>query len=169
MHSCRASVLLGWGSCGGILQITGVLWWTDTGSLIRPGREGEERELPFMWEQQDSTGLCFGMGGEPVKSRQVRISWQTSVGGTVVAVCYRVPDQEEDEAFRQLEKNSCSQAQVLMGNFNHLWSAGRASQQGTWNPGGFWSSGVATGNLKQVIEQLERWDTLLDLILTKKN
>jgi len=42
-------------------------------------------------------------------SQWVRISWQTNVGGVVVAVCYRVPDEEEVDAFfRQLEEASCS-------------------------------------------------------------
>lgn len=42
------------------------------------------------------------------------------MGDTVVAVCYRLPDQEQAaEAFRQLEETSHSQAMVLMGILNY--------------------------------------------------
>ena len=61
------------------------------------------------------------MEGEQVESLWVKIKGQPNMGDTVVGVCYRPPDQEEevDEAFyRQLEVASQSQALVLVGDFN---------------------------------------------------
>ena len=49
------------------------------------------------------------------------VSEQSNMGD-VVGVSYRLPDQEEvvDEAFFiELEEVSCSQALMLMGNYNH--------------------------------------------------
>ena len=53
----------------------------------------------------------------------VKIKDWSSKGHLVAGVCYKPPDQEEagDEAFLlQLQEVLCSQALVLMGDFNHL-------------------------------------------------
>ena len=62
-----------------------------------------------------------------------KIKGQPKMGDTVVGVCYRPPDQEEevDEAFyRQLEVALQTQALVLMGDFSHpdiCWKTNMAS------------------------------------------
>lgn len=101
--------------------------------------------------------LCCGMTDEPLQSQWVRISWQSSVGGTVVAVCYRMSDEEQvDETFfSQLEEALCSQAHVHMGRFNHpgiCWKSTTTGHMkskrfleiraGDWQPkAGYWAAG----------------------------
>ena len=52
----------------------------------------------------------------------MKIKDRSSKGHLVGGVCYRPPDQEEavGEAFLLQLQVSCSQALVLMGDFNHL-------------------------------------------------
>ena len=43
------------------------------------------------------------------------------MGVVVVSICYRPPDQKDDDKvfFQKLEEALCSQAMVLMKDFNH--------------------------------------------------
>ena len=62
------------------------------------------------------------MDEESTESLWVRIKGRAGTGDIIVGVCYRPPDQEDqaDEAlYRQIGAASCSQALVLMGDFNH--------------------------------------------------
>lgn len=59
--SCGATISLASGKDAGIAHRTGVLWWMDTGSLGMTGQEGEEGELPFVWEKSE---------GAPTSGRQ---------------------------------------------------------------------------------------------------
>lgn len=62
-------------------------------------QEGKERELPFnVGEQQGCLGLCPGMDNEPAESLWAKMGGQASTGHVVVCVCYRVSDQDVDEA-----------------------------------------------------------------------
>lgn len=47
--------------------------------------------------------LCLGLGDVLAGNLLVGIIGQTNVGNVVVGVHYRLPDQEVDEACRQLE------------------------------------------------------------------
>ena len=64
----------------------------------------------------------------------VRIKEQAGMGDTVVGICYRPPDQDEEveEAFyRQLIAASQLHALVIMGDFKYpdiCWKAYSASQ-----------------------------------------
>ncbi|GAB0206445.1 hypothetical protein GRJ2_003110100 [Grus japonensis] len=60
---------------------------------------------------------------EQVESLWVRIRDRGNKGNLVVGVYYRPPDQGEpiDKAFLlQLQEASCSQALILLGDFDHL-------------------------------------------------
>ena len=99
---------------------TGVLQWTDTGSLRkdRPGQGGEG--VPFYVRKQwECVELCLGMDNEPAGTLWVSISVQTNMGSTVVGVCYRLLNQEEVEYeafFRHQEEALCLQAVVFTGD-----------------------------------------------------
>ena len=70
----------------------------------------------------DCEELCLRNSHDQVESLWVKIKDQSSKGHLVVGVCYRPPDQGEPvgEAFLlQLQEVLCSQALVLMGDFNH--------------------------------------------------
>lgn len=55
-----------------------------------------------------------------VKSVWSKINRQTHMGVVVVSIFYRLPDQKDEEVFFQkLEEALCSQALVLMKDFNH--------------------------------------------------
>ena len=74
----------------------------------RLGRQGEGVAL-CVREQLECTGLCLGTGWEPVESLWVKISGQANTGAVVVGIiCYRLPDQEVDEAFFKELKESSS-------------------------------------------------------------
>ena len=115
----------------GLVAIT-EMWWDSShdwnavmdGCTLfrkdRPTRRGGGVAL-YMREQLECIELCLG-ADEGVESLWVRIKGQPHMGDVIVGVYYRPPDQEEevDEAFyRQLQAASQSQAQVLMGDFNH--------------------------------------------------
>lgn len=52
-------------------------------------------------------GLCLEAGDESAEGCLVKIRGQTNVDDVMVGVCYRLPDQDIDEAFlRQLEGTS---------------------------------------------------------------
>ncbi|XP_048786380.1 uncharacterized protein LOC125686444 [Lagopus muta] len=86
-----------------------------------PARRGGGVAL-YVREQLECIELHLGESGVAVESLWVRIKGRAGMADTVVGVCYRPPDQEEevDEAFhKQLEAASRSQALVLMGDFNY--------------------------------------------------
>lgn len=92
MPSCRATICLASQRHGGTAHATGVLQRMGTGSVGRPGQEGEARELPFTREPQEHVELCHAMDDEPAKSLWVRIRGQANV---VLSVSYKPTDQEE--------------------------------------------------------------------------
>ncbi|GAB0209553.1 hypothetical protein GRJ2_003421000 [Grus japonensis] len=85
----------------------------------RQGRQGGGVAL-YINDQLECMDLHLGMDEELTKSLWVRIKGRA--GDIIVGVCYRPPDQgdQADEAlYRQIGAASCSQALVLMGDFNH--------------------------------------------------
>lgn len=50
-----------------------------------------------------SLELCLGMVVEPMESLWVKFEEQIALGNILVSVCCGTPDQEEDEAFKQLK------------------------------------------------------------------
>ena len=91
------------------------------------------------------------------------------MGNVVVGVCCRLPDQKEvvDEAFRQLEEASHSQAVVLVGDFNHLDICQRGNTVGH-KPSRRLLEHIDDHFLTQRIEELMTGDILLDLITYKQ-
>ena len=62
-------------------RMTGVLEWSDIGSLGRTGWEDEDRELPFyVREQLECMQLCLGREEEPAESLWVRMKERTGKG-----------------------------------------------------------------------------------------
>ncbi|GAB0205858.1 hypothetical protein GRJ2_003051400 [Grus japonensis] len=124
----------------------------------------------YVSDQLECMELCLGMDEEPTESLWVRIKGRAGTGDTIVGVCYGPPDQEDrmDEAlYRQMGAASCSQALVLMGDFNHpniCW---------TDNIGGHKQSRrflehVHDNFFLQVTEDPTRRGAMLDLVLTSK-
>ncbi|PKU39002.1 egf-like repeat and discoidin i-like domain-containing protein 3 [Limosa lapponica baueri] len=79
--------------------------------------------IPFYikkWIEREE--LSLSNSHEQAESPWVRIKDQGNKGNPVVGVYYRPPNQGEpiDEAFLlQLQEASCSQALILLGDFNH--------------------------------------------------
>ncbi|GAB0188002.1 hypothetical protein GRJ2_001265500 [Grus japonensis] len=87
----------------------------------RQGRQGGGITL-YINDQLECMELHLGMDEEPTESLWVRIKGRAGAGDIIAGVCYRPPDQgdQADEAlYRQTGAASCSQALVLMGDFNH--------------------------------------------------
>ncbi|GAB0203506.1 interleukin-6 receptor subunit beta [Grus japonensis] len=87
----------------------------------RQGRRGGSVAL-YHNDQLECMELHLGMDEKLTKSLWVRIKGSTGTGDIIAGICYRPPDQRDraDEAlYRQIGAASCSQALVLMGNFNH--------------------------------------------------
>ncbi|GAB0196022.1 hypothetical protein GRJ2_002067500 [Grus japonensis] len=82
----------------------------------------------------------------------------------VVGVYYRPPDQGEEvdeEFFLQLQEASCSQALILIGDFNHLdicWKSSTANCKQSRN-----LLCVEDSFLVQVMESMIRGEALLNL------
>ncbi|GAB0207137.1 hypothetical protein GRJ2_003179300 [Grus japonensis] len=92
--------------------------------LFRKDRQGRQRGgvALYVHDQLECMELHLGMDEEPTKSLWVRIKGRAGAGDIIARVCYRPPDQGDraDEAlYRQIGAASCSQALVLMGDFNH--------------------------------------------------
>jgi len=87
----------------------------------RRGRRGGGVAL-YVNDQLECMKLRLGMDEEPIKSLWVKIKGRARTGDIIVGVCYR-PSDKEDQAdkalYRQTGAASCSQALILMGNFNH--------------------------------------------------
>ena len=104
------------------------------------------------------------------KSLWVRIKGRAGTGDIIVGVCYRPPDQEDqaDEAlYRQIGAASCSQALVLMGDFNHPDICWRDNTAGHKQSRRFLEC-VDDNFLLQVMEEPTRRGAMLDLVLTNK-
>ena len=86
----------------------------------------------------------------------------------MVGVYYRPPNQREptDEAFfLQLQEASCSQALVLLGDFNHpdiCWNSSTASCRQSRRLLGY----IEDNFLSQVVDSPTRGDAILDLLVT---
>ncbi|GAB0183006.1 hypothetical protein GRJ2_000765900 [Grus japonensis] len=110
------------------------------------------------------------MDEEPTESLWVRIKGMAGTGDISVGVCYRPPSQEDqvDEALdRQIGAASCSQALVLLGDFNHPNICWRANTAGHKQSGRFLEC-TDDNFLLQVIEEPTRRGAMLDLVLTNK-
>ena len=91
--------------------------------LFRKDRQGRRGVAHYVRKWIDSKELCLKNSHDQVESLWIKIKDHSSEGHLVVGVYYRPPGQGEpvDEAFLlQLQEVSCSQALVLMGDFNHL-------------------------------------------------
>ncbi|GAB0176939.1 mitochondrial enolase superfamily member 1 [Grus japonensis] len=110
------------------------------------------------------------MDEELTKSLWVRIKGSIGAGDIIAGVCYRPPDQgdQADEAlYRQIGAASCSQALVLMGDFNHpdiCWRDNAAEHKQSRK----FLECVDDNFLLQVTEEPTRRGAMLDLILTNK-
>ncbi|GAB0210120.1 mitochondrial enolase superfamily member 1 [Grus japonensis] len=110
------------------------------------------------------------MEEEPTKSLWVRIKGRAGAGDIIAGVCYRPPDQGDraDEAlYRQIGAASCSQALVLMGDFNHpdiCWRDNAAERKQSRK----FLECVDDNFLLQVTEEPMRRGAMLDLVLTNK-
>ncbi|GAB0206448.1 hypothetical protein GRJ2_003110400 [Grus japonensis] len=114
--------------------------------------------------------LHLGMEEELTKSLWVRIKGRAGAGDIIVGVCYRPPDQGDraDEAlYRQIGAASCSQALVLMGDFNHpdiCWRDNAAERKQSRK----FLECVNDNFLLQRIKEPTRKGAMLDLVLTNK-
>ena len=103
-----------------------------------------------------------------VESLWVKTRDQANKGNFVVGVYYRPPDQGEEadeEFFLQLQEASCSQALILIGDFNHpdiRWKSGTANCKQSRKL----RECIEDNSLVQVMESLTRGEALLDLLLT---
>ncbi|GAB0180450.1 hypothetical protein GRJ2_000510300 [Grus japonensis] len=117
-----------------------------------------------------STELHVGTDEELTESLWVRMKGRAGTGDTVVGVCYRPPDQEDqadDALYRQIGAASCSQALVLMGDFNHPDICSRDNTAGHKQSRRFLEC-IDDNFLLQVIEEPMRRGAMLDLALTNK-
>lgn len=81
------------------------------------------------------------MDEKPTNNLWIRIKERTRTDDIIVGVCYRLPDEEyqADKALCRQTEASCSQALVLMGNFN-LIPVRDTTQKGISNPGSSWNA-----------------------------
>ena len=103
-----------------------------------------------------------------VESLWVRIRDQGNKGSLVVGAYYRLSDQGEptDEAFvLQLQEASCSQALVLLGDFNHPNTCWKSSMASCGQPKRVLEC-IEDNVLSQVIDGPTRGDAILDLMVT---
>lgn len=71
-------------------------------------------------DQQQCMELCLGMDQVPPRGLWVWIKAKAGTSDIIVEVCHGLPDQEVDLFLcRQVRVISCSQAQILIGTFNH--------------------------------------------------
>ena len=124
----------------------------------------------YVREQLECIELHLGESNVEVESLWVKIKGQAGKGYTDVGGYYRPPDQEEevDEAFhKQLEIAACSQALVLIGDFNYpdiCWMTNTARHARSRQ----FLQCIEDNFLMQVVEEPTRGGALLDLILTNK-
>uniref|UniRef100_A0A8B9ISU6 Endonuclease/exonuclease/phosphatase domain-containing protein n=1 Tax=Amazona collaria TaxID=241587 RepID=A0A8B9ISU6_9PSIT len=124
----------------------------------------------YVGDRLQSMELCLGTGEQSTESLWVRVKGRTVMGDIIVGICYRPPDQGDsvDEAlYRQIGAASCSQALVLMGDFNHpdiCWRDGTAWHKQSRR----FLDYVEDNFLLQVIEEPTRRGAMLDLVLTNR-
>ncbi|GAB0182842.1 hypothetical protein GRJ2_000749500 [Grus japonensis] len=97
----------------------------------RQERRGEDVVL-YVKEWIDYTELSLKSSDGLVESLWVKIMGQATKGSLVVGVYYRLPDKEDDvdKLLLQLQEAPCSQALILLGDFNHAgicWKSSTAS------------------------------------------
>jgi len=63
----------------------------------RQGRRGEGGVALFVKDQLECMELCLGMDEEPTESLWFKIKGRAGTGDITVGVCYRAPDQDEQE------------------------------------------------------------------------
>jgi len=98
----------------------------------------------------------------------VKIREQANKGIFVVGVYYRPPNQGEEvdaEFFLQRQEASCSQALILLRDFNHLDICWKSSTLNCKQSRKLLEC-IEDNFLVQVIESLTRGEALLDLLLT---
>ncbi|PKU28440.1 rna-directed dna polymerase from mobile element jockey-like [Limosa lapponica baueri] len=114
--------------------------------------------------------LCLRMNKELTKSLWVRIKGRAGTGDVTVGVCYRPlnqDDQADDALYRQIGVASCSQALVLMGDFNNPDSCWRDNTAGHKQSRRFLEC-TDDNFFLQVMEEPMRRGAMLDLVLTNK-
>ncbi|GAB0202744.1 hypothetical protein GRJ2_002740000 [Grus japonensis] len=124
----------------------------------------------YVSDQLECMELHLGMDEEWTESPWVRIKGRAGAEDIIAGVCYRPPDQGDraDEALcRQIGAASCSQALVLMGDFNHPDICWRDNAAECKEPKKFLEC-VDDNFLLQVIEEPTRRGAMLDLVLTNK-
>ncbi|GAB0186117.1 hypothetical protein GRJ2_001077000 [Grus japonensis] len=135
----------------------------------RQGRQGGDVAL-YVNDQLECMELHLEMDEEPTESLWIRIQGRAGAGDTVMGVCYRPLDQEDqvDEAlYRQTGAASCSQVLVLMGDFNHPDVSWRDNTAGHKQSRRFLEC-IDDNFFLQVIEEPTRRGAMLDLVLTNK-
>ncbi|GAB0209691.1 hypothetical protein GRJ2_003434800 [Grus japonensis] len=135
----------------------------------RQGRRGGGITL-YVNDQLECMELHLGMEEELTESFWVRIKGRAGTGDTIVGVCYRPPDQEDqvdEDLCRQIQSESHSQALVLIGDFNHPDICWRDNAAGHKQYRRFLEC-VDDNFLLQVIEEPTRRGAMLDLVLTNK-
>ncbi|KAK4824035.1 hypothetical protein QYF61_009626 [Mycteria americana] len=140
--------------------------------LFRKDRQGKQGGgvAHYVNGQLECVDLHLGMDEEPTKSLWVRIKGRAETADIILGVCCRPPDQEDqvDEAlYRQIGAASCSQAVVLMGDFNHPDICWRDNTAGHKQAVRFLKC-VDDNFLLQVIEEPTRRHAILERVLTNK-
>ncbi|GAB0196057.1 hypothetical protein GRJ2_002071000 [Grus japonensis] len=135
----------------------------------RHGRRGGGVAL-YVNDQLECMDLHLGMDEEPTESLWVRIKGRAGAGNIIVGVLYRPSDQgdrADETLYRQIGTASCSQALVLMGDFNHpdiCWRDNAAERKQSRK----FLECVDDNFLLQATEEPTRRGAMLDLILTNK-
>ncbi|GAB0203436.1 hypothetical protein GRJ2_002809200 [Grus japonensis] len=133
----------------------------------RRGRRGRGVAL-YVKKWIDCEELSLKNSHKQVESLWVRIRDQGNKGNLVVGVNYRPLNQGEpiDKAFLlQLQEASCSQALILLGDFNHpdiCWKSSTASCRQSRRL----LECIEDNFLSQVIDSPTRGDAILDLLVT---
>ncbi|GAB0204868.1 mitochondrial enolase superfamily member 1 [Grus japonensis] len=142
--------------------------------LFRKDRQGRQGGGVTCYgnDQLECMEFCLGMDEEPTESLWVRIKGRAGTGDTIVGVCYRPPDQEDqaDEllpVYKQVGAASHSQALVFMHDFNHCNICWRDNTAGHKQSRKFLEC-VDDNFLLQVIEEPTKRGAMLDLVLTNK-
>lgn len=145
--------------------------WSVVMEEYRPFRKDRMRKgggglALYMREQLEYMELCLRADEEPTEHLRVRIKERTGKDDIIVGVCCRPPDREEqvDEALdRQMGAASCSQALVLMRDFNQPDIGWRDNTAGHKQSRRFLEC-IEDNFLTLVIEKPVRKGTLLDLL-----
>ncbi|PKU39374.1 rna-directed dna polymerase from mobile element jockey-like [Limosa lapponica baueri] len=135
----------------------------------RQGRRGGDVSL-YVNDQLGCMKLCLGMDEEPTESLWARIKWRAGTDDITAGVCYKPHNQEYrvDEAlYRQIRATSCSQALVLMGDFNYPSICWRDNTAGHKQSRRFLEC-IDDKFILKVTEKTMKRGAMLDLVLTNK-